>query len=92
MSKPTAIVIGVGAEAGLGAALCRRFAAGGHHVFVVGRTSSRVALVAQSITNDGGSAEPIEADATKEGDINRVFDHAGCWSAPSVPADPHNNG
>ncbi len=41
MSKPIAIVVGVGAELGLGAALCRRFAAEGHHVFVAGRTRGK---------------------------------------------------
>ena len=34
MGKPVAVVVGVGAELGLGAALCRRFAAGG---FVLSR-------------------------------------------------------
>jgi NAD(P)-dependent dehydrogenase (short-subunit alcohol dehydrogenase family) len=37
MIKPSAIVIGVGAECGLGAALCRRFALGGYYVLVAGR-------------------------------------------------------
>ena len=37
MSTPTAIVIGVGAQRGLGAAICRRFAAERYHVFVAGR-------------------------------------------------------
>jgi NAD(P)-dependent dehydrogenase (short-subunit alcohol dehydrogenase family) len=37
MGKPVAIVVGVGAERGLGGALCRRFAAEGHHVLVAGR-------------------------------------------------------
>jgi NAD(P)-dependent dehydrogenase (short-subunit alcohol dehydrogenase family) len=37
MSKPTAIVVGVGAERGLGAALCRRFAQGGCHVLIAGQ-------------------------------------------------------
>ena len=40
--KPSAIVVGVGAEQGLGAALCRRFAAQGYHVFVAGRTSGKI--------------------------------------------------
>ena len=42
MSKPLAIVVGVGAERGLGAALCRRFAAEGHHVLVAGRTADKI--------------------------------------------------
>jgi len=37
MSRPTAVVLGVRAELGLGAALCRRFAAAGHHLLVAGR-------------------------------------------------------
>ena len=40
--KPSAIVVGVGAEQGLGAALCRRFAVQGYHVFAAGRTSGQI--------------------------------------------------
>jgi len=36
MTKRTAVVIGVGAEIGLGAALCRRFASEGLHVVIDG--------------------------------------------------------
>ena len=43
MSKPTAVVVGVGAERGLGAALCRRFAQGGYHVLVASRVRSTAA-------------------------------------------------
>ena len=57
--KPSAIVVGVGAEQGLGAALCRRFAAQGYHVFVAGRTSGKIEKVAHNIAGDGGSAEAI---------------------------------
>jgi len=39
VSKPTAVIVGVGAERGLGAALCRRFAADGYHVLVAGRSA-----------------------------------------------------
>ena len=46
MSKPTAVVVGVGAERGLGAALCRRFAQGGYHVLVAGRTQAKIGRVA----------------------------------------------
>jgi NAD(P)-dependent dehydrogenase (short-subunit alcohol dehydrogenase family) len=38
MTTETAVVVGVGAEQGLGAALCRRFAAAVHYVLVAGRT------------------------------------------------------
>ena len=48
MSKPTAVVVGVGAERGLGAALCRRFAQGGHHVLVAGRTAAKINKVAEN--------------------------------------------
>ena len=34
MTRPRAIVLGVGAELGLGAAACRRFAAEGYHVLI----------------------------------------------------------
>ena len=42
MSTQTAVVVGVGAERGLGAALCRRFAAERYHVLVAGRTPRRL--------------------------------------------------
>jgi NAD(P)-dependent dehydrogenase (short-subunit alcohol dehydrogenase family) len=76
MSKPSAIVVGVGAEQGLGAALCRRFAAEGYHVFVAGRTSDKIEKVAQAIAATGGSAEPVATDTTSEGDVARLFDRA----------------
>ena len=59
MSEATAVVIGVGAERGLGAALCRRFAAEGHHVLVAGRTPSKLEQVAKANESAGGSAELI---------------------------------
>ena len=57
MRKPTAVVIGVGAERGLGAALSRRFAAEGYHVLVAGRTPEKIAAVVATIEKTGGSAE-----------------------------------
>jgi len=85
MGKPTAIVIGVGAEQGLGAALCRRFAAGGYHVLVAGRTAAKVAQVATAIEAAGGSAEPFAMDTTAEADVIRLFDRA---MAPGDGRDP----
>lgn len=87
MSAPTAVVVGVGAERGLGAALCRRFAAEGYHVLVAGRTSEKVEQVARTIYGTGGSAEPVAVDTTREHDVVRLFDRAMLPGAGFEPAD-----
>lgn len=69
-----ALVIGVGAEPGLGAALCRRFAREGLHVFASGRTRERVEALARSIRDGGGRAGAVAADATLGEDVARLFD------------------
>jgi NAD(P)-dependent dehydrogenase (short-subunit alcohol dehydrogenase family) len=76
MTISTATVVGVGAELGLGAALCRRFAAAGHHVLVAGRTVSKIETVARAIVAAGGRAEPFLTDTTSERDVLRLFDRA----------------
>ncbi|MEJ0070415.1 MAG: SDR family NAD(P)-dependent oxidoreductase [Pseudomonadota bacterium] len=85
MSTPTAVVVGVGAEQGLGGALSRRFAAGGHHVLVAGRTASKIEQVVRSIVAAGGSAEPVPTDTTREADIVALFDRA---MAPGIGREP----
>jgi NAD(P)-dependent dehydrogenase (short-subunit alcohol dehydrogenase family) len=87
MNKPTAVVVGVGAERGLGAALCRRFARGGHHVLVSGRTMAKIAKVADTIVSAGGSAEPVATDATREDEVVRLFDRAMSPGEGLAPAD-----
>jgi NAD(P)-dependent dehydrogenase (short-subunit alcohol dehydrogenase family) len=76
MGKPVAIVFGVGAERGLGAALCRRFAAEGHHVLVAGRTAEKLERVVATIRNQGGSAQAVIVDVTSEADVVHAFDRA----------------
>ena len=76
VSRKRAIVIGVGAETGLGGALCRRFAQEGYHVLVGGRTAEKIERVASGIAAAGGSAEAVLADATQEEDVVRLFDRA----------------
>jgi NAD(P)-dependent dehydrogenase (short-subunit alcohol dehydrogenase family) len=73
----TAVVIGVGPERGLGAQLCKRFAADGLRVIVAGRTHGAIDLLAQDIARNGGQAVPMVADATSESDIQKLFDAAG---------------
>jgi NAD(P)-dependent dehydrogenase (short-subunit alcohol dehydrogenase family) len=76
MTKDTAIVVGVGAEAGLGAALCKRFAAGGLHVLVAGRTAARLEAVVAAIRDADGSAAAVPTDTTQEGQVRALFDAA----------------
>jgi len=71
--KKKSVVLGVGPEKGLGAALCRRFAKEGHHVFVAGRTFSKLELVCQTIRTDGGEATPVVCDGTIESDVIALF-------------------
>jgi NAD(P)-dependent dehydrogenase (short-subunit alcohol dehydrogenase family) len=72
----TAIVVGVGSEQGLGAALARRFAGEGHRVIVSGRTEAKIAQVVRAIVDRGGKAEAFTADATIESDVVALFDFA----------------
>jgi NAD(P)-dependent dehydrogenase (short-subunit alcohol dehydrogenase family) len=50
----TAIVVGVGSEQSLGAALSRRFAREAYNVIVSRRTEAKLARVIRSIIDDGG--------------------------------------
>ena len=80
----SAIVIGVGASRGLGAALGRRFAREGLHVHLAGRTQSKLDAVVDEIQRDGGRATAVVADATRESDLARVFDAAERGGAPEL--------
>src|SRR3954454_4185884 len=72
--QPRAVIVGVGAEKGLGAALGRRFAAGGHHVLLAGRTRERIERVAAAIEMTGGRVTAVPTDATREADVVQLFD------------------
>jgi NAD(P)-dependent dehydrogenase (short-subunit alcohol dehydrogenase family) len=74
--KGKAIVVGVGPEAGLGGALCKRLAREGLHVFVAGRTAEKVDAVALAIRNAGGRASAVAVDTTMEKDVIGLFDRA----------------
>ena len=76
MDGTTALVIGVGPARGLGAALCRRFAAEGLHVVVAGRSADKVEAVAAEIRAAGGRATAIVADATDEASVARLVREA----------------
>jgi NAD(P)-dependent dehydrogenase (short-subunit alcohol dehydrogenase family) len=74
VSKPKALVIGVGPERGLGGALCKRFADEGHDVFVAGRTLEKLEKIASTISLNGGLATPVTCDVTDENQVLQLFD------------------
>lgn len=84
MTRPSTLVVGVGAEQGLGAALCRRAAAEGCHVIAAGRTPSKIEAVVRSLA---GSAEAVVMDATLEADVLRLFDRAMSPGDGIAPVD-----
>src|SRR5258706_6583890 len=72
----TALVVGVGAESGLGSALCKRFARGGLHVFAAGRTAVRLDALVGGIRASRATATAVPTDTTQEADVLRLFDAA----------------
>lgn len=81
--QATVVVVGVGSEEGLGAAVARRFARGGFHVLVGGRTIEKLRHVVKSLGDGNGT--PVQLDATKEEDVLRLFKLA---SSPGVGRSP----
>jgi len=74
MAKNSAVIIGVGPEQGLGAALATFFAGKDLHVFIAGRSEAKLCKVAEAIRQAGGSVTPVVVDATVEGDVDRLFE------------------
>jgi NAD(P)-dependent dehydrogenase (short-subunit alcohol dehydrogenase family) len=74
--RTKAIVVGVGPEAGLGGALCKRLAREGRHVFVAGRSPEKVEALVRTIRSEGGRATGVPTDTTKEKDVITLFDRA----------------
>ena len=87
MSLVKAVVVGVGAEDGLGAAVSRCYAANHRHVLVAGRTLAKVEKVAAAIRRNGGRATAYVVDTTKEEDVIRLFDAAMTNDEDGAPAD-----
>jgi NAD(P)-dependent dehydrogenase (short-subunit alcohol dehydrogenase family) len=71
-----AVVVGVGERQGLGAALARRFANEGLHVFIGGRTLERLESVVSEIEASGGKATAVATDTTVTSDVEALLDRA----------------
>lgn len=69
-----AVVLGAGPPEGIGAAVARRFAREGLHVFISGRNIEKVEQSAHQIRWAGGSADAISADVTSQAEVEALFD------------------
>ena len=85
--KPKALILGVGAERGIGGAASKRFAKEGYHVLVAGRTTEKIDKVVAAIAKDGGSATAVTVDGTREDEVIKLFDRAMADDADGAPAD-----
>ena len=85
--KKKAVVLGVGAEKGLGAAASRRFAKEGYHVLVAGRTAAKIDKVVDTISAANGSATAVAVDGTKEPEVVALWDRAMADDTDGAPAD-----
>jgi len=72
----TAVIFGVGAPQGLGAALARHFAGQGLHVILAARNAERLQIIANEILAAGGSAEIAATDVTQPAQVAAALDKA----------------
>ena len=84
------LVVGVGASLGLGAAIARRFAAGGYPVVVAGRNAPKLQATAEELRASGAHVVSIVGDASTAADAAR-FVAAADELAPLAVA-VHNAG
>ena len=71
-----AVILGVRAANGLGGAIARRFAKGGLHVVIAGRTEQRLAGVVEEISTAGGNASLCVTDATDAAALEALMSQA----------------
>jgi NAD(P)-dependent dehydrogenase (short-subunit alcohol dehydrogenase family) len=84
------LVVGVGASRGLGAAIARRFAAGGYPVAIAGRNAPKLEVSAAELKAAGATVVSIVGDASSPDDARR-FVAAAQGLAPLAVA-VHNAG
>ena len=70
------LISGVGASQGLGAAIARRFAAGGYPVAIAGRNSDKLAAAAAELAAAGARVTHVVGDASKAADVARFVEAA----------------
>lgn len=81
-TRHCALVIGVGSPSGIGGAVARRFSAEGLHVFVVGRTQTKLDAVVSDIQAAGGSATSVINQLRDENEIHALFAQVAAENMP----------
>jgi NAD(P)-dependent dehydrogenase (short-subunit alcohol dehydrogenase family) len=82
MAERSAVVLGVGATRGLGAAIARRFAREGFRVTVMGRSAEKIQAALADLRAAGAVAEAVVGDVTDEALVRRVIAEADRPDAP----------
>ena len=82
LSGRSAVVAGVGASRGLGAAVARRFAREGFRVTLIGRSAEKLAGALEELRKSGATAEAIVGDVTDEALVRRAVAQADAADAP----------
>jgi NAD(P)-dependent dehydrogenase (short-subunit alcohol dehydrogenase family) len=70
------LVVGVGAWRGLGAAIARRFARGGHPVTIAGRNAEKLDRTGKEFTAVGATVRVVIGDAANAADAARFVSEA----------------
>jgi NAD(P)-dependent dehydrogenase (short-subunit alcohol dehydrogenase family) len=94
LKNKIAVIYGDG---GVGGAVARAFAKEGAHVYLTGRTLSKLAVIAKEISADGGSIETAQLDALEEEKVEEhlreVMNKAGkidiSFNAVGLPQTGH---
>lgn len=88
--KGSVLVVGVGASAGLGAAIARRFAAGGHPVAIAGRNAEKLEQTASELRASGATVAAVVGDASRRDDAERFV--AAAQGLAPIAVVVHNAG
>jgi NAD(P)-dependent dehydrogenase (short-subunit alcohol dehydrogenase family) len=70
------LIVGVGAPLGLGAAIARRFAAGGYPVTIAGRNADKIEATLAELKDAGAIAAAVVGDAANASDAKRFVARA----------------
>ena len=84
------LVVGVGASQGLGAAIARKFSAGGFPVAIAGRNSEKLAATTAELKASGAAVESVVGDASKAEDVASFV--AAAQSLAPLAIAVHNAG